>query len=576
MADELHPLVDTAEGGPTQPAVTERPLTVRGRLRQIIAVLVRNGFALELVRFGLESLLPFHRNILRDAVGREGAMRPVQLRVALEQLGTTAIKLGQILSTRADLLPPAYVAELAKLRDQVPAVPAAAIEEEIARELGSPVDRIFARFDQTPLAAASIGQVHSARLPSGEEVIVKVRKPGVAEQVEIDLRLLLDLARLAERHSAQARQYGVVALAEEFAYTLRDELDYEREGNNADTFRRQFGENPDIVIPAVYWPLTTARVLTEARLTGIAIDDVEELRRRGIDLKALAARSAELILTEVFEHGFYHADPHPGNFVVLDGGAIGAMDFGMVGRLSRGLRGELLELLDAVVAEDAARTVDGFEALGIVGIEAARESLIRDVGHLFGRFLGRPLADVRIADFAESIFGLTRRYRLRMPAELALLLKTLAMNEGVGRQLDPEFNVTAVAAPFVRRQMRQRIRPSFWEPALRRGLLDLARVGVELPGDLRRMTRRVERGEFTVVTRLDGYEAPLHRLEAMVNRLAISLLVSALVLGTSLAVVFSDPDEHSVWFNGLLAAGLLVTLSLGIWLVIAIWRSGRR
>jgi ubiquinone biosynthesis protein len=575
MSDDRR-AIEAAARGQVQPNATERPLTVHRRLRQIITVLIRNGFALELVRFGLESLVPFHRHLLRDTVGREGAMRPVQLRVALEQLGTTAIKLGQILSTRADLLPPAYIAELAKLRDQVPPVPAEVIRADVASSLGSPVDQLFAWFDDTPLAAASIGQVHAARLPTGEEVIVKVRKPGVAEQVEIDLRILLDLARIAERHSALARQYGVVALADEFAYILRDELDYEREGNNADTFRRQFLGNPDVVIPTVYWPLTTQRVLTEQRLTGIAIDDAAELTRRGVDLKSLAARSANLILIEVFEHGFYHADPHPGNFVVLDGGVIGAMDFGMVGRLPRGVRHVLLELLDAVVSEDAARTVDAFEALGIVGVEAAREALIRDVEHLFGRFLGRPLAEVRFADLAESIFALTRRYHLKMPAELVLLLKTLAMNEGVGRRLDPDFNAVGVAAPFVRRQMRQRIKPSFWEPVLRRGLLDLARMGVELPGDLRRMTRRVERGEFTVVTRLDGYEAPLRRLEAMVNRLAGSILVSALVLGTSMAVVFSDPSEHSPWFNGLLAAGMLVTFSLGVWLVISIWRSGRR
>jgi ubiquinone biosynthesis protein len=574
MVDE--PLAAAMAEAGRSPAAADRPLSVRRRLGQITAVLVRNGLARELVRFGLESLLPFHRHPLRETIGQDDPARPVHLRIALEQLGTTAIKLGQILSTRADLLSPAYIAELAKLRDRVPAVPAATIRAEIEREFGMPVAESFAWFDDRPLASASIGQVHAARLPSGEEVVVKIRKPGVAEQVEVDLRILLDLARIAERHSEQARRYGLIALAEEFSFTLRDELDYAREGTNADTFRHQFAHSADIAIPMVYWTHTTERVLTEQRLTGIAIDDVAGLKQAGVDLKGLAARSANLILTEVFVHGFYHADPHPGNFLILDGGVIGAMDFGMVGRLSRALRGDLLDLMDAVVDEDATRAVDAFERLGIAGIEGSKEALVRDVGHLFDRYLDRPLAEVRVADLADSIFALTRRHRLRMPAELVLLLKTLAMNEGVGRQLDPGFNVTGVAAPFVHTLMRQRIKPSAWEPAVRRALLDLARMGVELPGDLRRMVRRVERGEFVVVTRLEGYQAPLRRLERMVNRLVMAVLVSALILGTSLAVVFSDPEKHSPWFNGLLALGLVATVSLGIWLVIGIWRSGRR
>jgi ubiquinone biosynthesis protein len=553
----------------------DRPLTVRRRVRQVTEVLVRNGLTSELVRFGLGSLVPFQRAFRRDA-GREAA-RPEQLRTALEQLGTTAIKFGQILSTRSDLLPPAYIAELAKLRDRVPAVPAEAIRAEIEHELGMPVAEAFASYEDEPLAVASIGQVQAARLPTGEEVVIKVRKPGVAEQVDVDLRILLDLARLAERHSAQARFYGVVALADEFARTLRDELDYEREGTNADTFRRQFAGNRFVVIPEVYWSHTTGSVLTERRLRGIGIDDVEGLRGLGVDTAELAVRSANLILSEVFEHGIYHADPHPGNFVVLEGGAIGAMDFGMVGRLSSGMRRDMLDLMAAVVDENAERTVDAFEELGIAGIEAARDGLVRDVEQLFDRYLDRSLAEIRIAELTEELFAVVRRNRLRMPAELALLLKTLAMNEGVGRRLDPDFNVAAAAAPFVRTMMRQRLRPSFWQPAVRRGLTDLALLGLELPGDTRRLVRQVERGEFTVGARLVGMDALLKQVETIVGRLSIAVLVSALILGSSLVLAFEDPTKHSRgFFNAILSLSLLVTIGLALWLVIGIIRGGRR
>lgn len=412
-------------------------LARRRRLAQIVAVLSRHGFGYLLGRISLGSVVPFHKGMLGHAASDEPYTRPDHLRMALEELGTTAIKFGQILSTRSDLLAPAYVDELAKLRDRVPPVPTAATRRVIEEEFGRPVEAVFARFDDAPLAAASIGQVHAARLSTGEEVVVKVQKPGVAEQVEVELRLLLDLARVAQDRSELARRYDFMAIAEEFAWTLRGELDYEREGRNADTFRQQFAGNPDVVVPRIYWPQTTGRVLTMQRLTGVKIDDLDGLRRIRVDPHTLAVRSANLVLTQMFEHGFYHADPHPGNFLVLEGGVIVVLDFGMVGHISGVMKLDLLDLMAAVVVGDADRAVDAFEALGIAGVEANRVVLARDIGHLLDRYLGRPLAELRINEITEEIFAVVRRHGLQLPAELVLLMKTLAMNEGVGRRLDP-------------------------------------------------------------------------------------------------------------------------------------------
>jgi ubiquinone biosynthesis protein len=567
-------------GARRQPPLSQStPLTRRRRLAQVAKVFSRHGVGYLLVRLGVDGLVPLHRGLLGHAARDDPYTRPDHLRLALEELGTAPIKLGQILSTRADLLPPAYIAEFAKLRDRVPPVPAATIREVIEHEFSQPVEAVFARFDDEPLAAASIGQVHTARLFSGEEVVVKVQKPGVVEQVEVDLRLMLDLARTAQRRSALAKDYDFVAIAEEFARTLRGELDYEREGRNADTFRRQFDGNHDVVIPRIHWPQTTSRVLTMQRLAGVTIDDVAALDGLGVNRHELAVRSANLILTEIFEHGFYHADPHPGNFLVLADGAIGALDFGMVGRVSNHQKLDLLDLMAAAVEGDAERAVDAFEALGVVGVAgdtARRDALVRDMGYLLERYVGRSLADLRFEEVTAEIFATARRHYLRIPAEMVLLMKTLAMNEGVGRHLDPGFNAVAVAAPFARRVMRRRLRPSVWEPEIRHGLTDLARVSLNLPGTLRRLTRQVERGEFTVTVRPGGLDEPLRRVEAMVNRLAMSLLVAAFVVASAVIITAYRPGRGEDRLGWFIVVGLVAASVLGFWLLVVIWRSGRR
>lgn len=550
-------------------------LTRRRRLAQIGAVISRQGLSYLLTRFGLSGVLPWHRDILGSDRAEDSQTAPVRLRLAFEELGTTAIKFGQILSTRADLLPPAYLTELTKLRDAVPPIATEAIRAEIERELGKPVAELFAEFSDTPLAGASIGQVHAARLFSGEEVAIKVQKPGVADQVEIDLQLLQELARLAQRQSSLARQYDFLAIAEEFAWTLRSELDYEREGRNADVFRAQFAETPHVAIPKIYWELTTRRVLTMERLFGFKIDDLAQLDALHIDRHDLAVRSANLVLSEVFEHGFYHADPHPGNFLVLNGAVIGALDFGMVGRISRALKHELLDVVSAVIAQDPERMVDGMEAIGIAGVEENRAALVRDMSHLLERYVGLSLSELSIGEMIDTLNTVIRRHHLHIPAELALLLKTLVMMEGVGSYLDPGFNTLEVATPFVQREARRRLHPRSWEPQVRSGLTDLLRAGADFPGQLRRFGRRLDRGELTVTVRQRELDSSIHRLEGMVNRLALSILVGALIIGGALLMVAYESGDVSGWLLALFTIGIALAIALGIWLIVSMLRSHR-
>ncbi|MCO5176748.1 MAG: AarF/UbiB family protein, partial [Thermomicrobiales bacterium] len=363
------------------------------RYREIAGVVSRHGLWWLVQQFGLDRVPVLGRLGFRG--GRDGGVSQAEhLRLALEELGPTFIKLGQILSTRDDLLPPEYVNQLSKLRENAPPVEADAIIAVIERELDGQIGDIFATFERVPVGTASIGQVHGATLPDGRAVVVKVQKPGVLERINEDLHVFHQLASFAQRHSPLAEQYDLVDLAEEFSWTLRNELDYLREGRNADAFREDFAESNDLVIPEIHWDLTTNRVLTMERIEGLRIDNLAALDSAGIDRPALARRAAGIILDEVFVHRFFHADPHPGNFAVFNDGRIAAYDFGMVGRLSARNSRLLLSLLWATTREDADRIIDAATGLGIIQGRFDRHALTRDIERLIDRYQRMPVGEI--------------------------------------------------------------------------------------------------------------------------------------------------------------------------------------
>lgn len=334
---------------------------------------------------GLARVVPFERGLLGHERRAERYTQPEHVRLALEQLGATFVKLGQVLSTRADLMPPEYQAELAKLQDAAPPIPADAVQEVVAQELGADADAAFAAFDLEPLAAASIGQAHAATLPDGTEVVVKVRRPGVVDQVQQDLEILQNLVASASRRWEATAGYDLVGLADEFARTLRAELDYLQEGRNAERFAANFADDPDVQIPRVFWETTTSRVLTLERIRGIKISDLDALDAAAIDRRALAERATRVTAQMVFEDGFFHADPHPGNFFIQPGGRIGIIDFGMVGTVDDRLRERLGTLLMALAREDADRVAGALLALGISAGTVNRVALRDDVAELLAR-----------------------------------------------------------------------------------------------------------------------------------------------------------------------------------------------
>jgi ubiquinone biosynthesis protein len=536
------------------------------RSRQIARVLLAHGWG-------------FLRNN-EDKGGPEGAKvsksaRPVHLRLALEELGTTFIKLGQILSTRADLLPPAYLAELTKLQDSASPVPFEAIQKVLTSELGEPIESVFADFDPAPLASASIGQAHAATLWDGTEVVVKIRRPGVVEQVNEDLNILKELARTATKHWNFADRYDLAGLVEEFSQTLRSELDYIREGHSAERFAANFANDPSLHVPRVFWDATTARVLTLERISGVKINDLAELEKQGTDPRELARYATNVILKMVCEDGFFHADPHPGNFFIEPNGTIGLIDFGMVGVLDERTQDLLAELLIVISRQDADRLVDVFLDLGLTKKRVDRALVRRDIERLLSTYWGLPLGELRVTALLNDVVSVMRRHHMHLPANLALLFKTMIMIEGLGVTLDPEFDLTNSLAVFTEKLVLRQFSPSRLAQDLSRAGFDLAKLGAEMPQRLRRIVSAAEDGNLQIGVRPEGFDPVINRIEKIANRLVLGIIAAAFINGLAVLVSVYRPPGWQHWSWIVFVFGFVCALVLGVYLAWSIVRPRR-
>jgi ubiquinone biosynthesis protein len=533
------------------------------RSRQIAGALLTHGW---------DFLTNKEDRLTKTAASPSANSRPVHLRLALEELGTTFIKLGQILSTRADLLPPDYLAELTKLQDAASPVSFEAIREALVAELGRPIETIFAEFNPEPLAAASIGQAHAARLPDGTDVVVKIRRPGVVEQVNEDLEILKELAATASRHSEFADQYDLIGLVEEFSQTLRSELDYIREGRSAERFAENFASDPGIHVPRVFWDTTTSRVLTLERIHGVKINDLNRLDEQGTNRRLLANYATNVVLKMVCEDGFFHADPHPGNFYIEPNGLIGLIDFGMVGVLDERTQERLADLLIGIHHQDADRLVDVFVGLGVTRKRIDRASVRRDVEHLLSTYWDLPLGELKITDLLNDVFSAMRRHQMHLPSNLALLFKTVIMVEGLGVTLDPEFHMAAVLGHYAERLLEREYSPVRLARSLGRAGLDFARLGVEMPQQLRRIVTAAEDGNFQILMRPEGFEAIVDRTERIANRIVLGVIAAAFINGLAVLLSVYSPPGWERWAWAVFAFGFLCALLLGTYLAWTILR----
>ncbi|HEX6989373.1 MAG TPA: AarF/ABC1/UbiB kinase family protein [Bacillota bacterium] len=553
-----------------------RPRRIR-RYRQIAGILARHGLGAAAAQIGLSGSGRSGRAAGDPGLEEDPRALGVRLRRVLEDLGPTFVKLGQVLSTRADLLPPGIVRELSRLQDQVPPFPFEQVVAEIRRELGEAPERVFAHLDPEPLAAASIGQVHAARLHDGTDVVVKVQRPGARGVIEADLEVLRGLADLAERRSPWAGLYPFRELADEVARTLLAELDYEREAENAERLGDLLHGHAHLRLPRVYARWTTRRLLVLERLHGTKLSEVLDDPSATVDRRALARRVAAGSLEQILVHGFFHADPHPGNLLLLPDGRIGLLDFGIVGTLSEADRARLRRLVLAILRRDAEAATVAALALVRIPPDADVDALQRDLDEARRRIVRRSLRDVDLGEVVGTGFDILRRHRVRVPVNLSLVGKTLITLEGVVSRLDPDVSVVELAEPVGRALLRRQLRPG----AVLRQLRELTDVYggplLELPGLLRELLADARAGRPLVRLSLGEVEDLRRALSRLANRLAFSVLLLAMsILLGSVMVAQALAGRGALDWGSTLVQGGVVVLALAVTLLLwAIYRSGR-
>jgi len=537
------------------------------RYRQILAVLFKYGFGnlVELLRIDqyLEiGLQVIARKRSEPAERLSGAER---VRLAIEDLGPTYIKLGQVLSTRPDLVPPEFVAELARLQDRVPPFPFTEVRRILAAEFSVAPEEIFTRIDEVPLASASIGQVHRAILPDGEAVAVKIQRPGIERLIEVDLEIMLHLATLMQRHIEELSVHRPVRIVEEFARTLEKELDYTIEAASMERVARHFFNDPTVYIPKVFHAASTRRVLTSEYVEGIKISQTEQLEAAGLDRRLITARGADIVLKQVFQHGFFHADPHPGNLFVLPDNVICLVDFGMMGTVERSTREKFVELVDSVVRRDETGTARAFLRLTEWDQEPETGGFERDVADFLDRHLYKPLGEIQLGRLLQHLLELAARHRLRIPADLFLMLKALSTVEGVALVLDPEFDMIARCAPFIRSVLLARFAPQRISEDLFQLATELLEFARQFPRDLGAIARHLRQQKLVLRLEHGGLDNWLATHDQTSNRIAFSIVIAALIIGSALIVISEIPPLlYGISLIGII--GFLAAALMGIWL----------
>ncbi len=529
------------------------------RYRQITKVFLKHGLGYLIHRMGMDKYVPLPTRYSLQKCERESDYCLAdKLTHALMELGPTFVKFGQVLSTRSDILSPAFIEELERLQDKVSPVPIDQIEEQITREIG-PSNQVFAQFDPVPLAAASIGQVHRAVLKSGEQVIVKVQRPNIVAQVENDLEIFIDLARMIEKRSPEAARVGLLNLVEDYGRMLRLELDYDQEAKNTDRMRRNFAQDSSVVIPRVYWEYTTARILTEEFIEGVKLSDLAKIEARGWSRNKISHLGTEAFLTQVMVHGFFQADPHPGNIIVLAEDKIAFIDFGEIGTLTENRLMKLGQLLHGIDKKNVDKAMSALYDLGILNDNINLDDFEGEFANVVDRIYSSNMGGIDINSLRKEILGITYRYQLRLPYYLSALMKALITLDGVGKKLDPKFNISEVMEPIIQKMIAEKIKPDEMYKMLERSYYRDIKPLLSFPDNFNNLVKVTGQGKLEMSHNVALKEHFENRLSQLANRISASLIIAGGLISTSLLLIGT---KHSVEHLNNVLIGTSIGISL--------------
>ncbi|MCL4456143.1 MAG: AarF/UbiB family protein [Nitrospirae bacterium] len=550
------------------------------RLQQIIHVFLKYGFGQIVDQIHLGRYIPFKKRLKAFGVwpALKGPTIPERLRMAFEELGPTFIKLAQVLSSRPDLITVPFADELKKLQDEVPPFPVHEAKRIIEEEIRLPVDKIFDSFCEIPIAAASIAQVHSAKLLDGSIVVVKVQRPDIREQIETDINILTTIAKLLDRHVPESRFFNPSGIVDEFSKTVRKEMDFVKESRNCGRFRKKFEASPDVYIPRVYPEFITERVLVMEMIDGVRIDDLAAIDLMNIDRKRIAKAGIDAYFKQILEDGFFHADPHPGNIFVMPAGMIAFLDFGIVGRVSEELKETMANTFLALIGKNFDALIDQYIELGIVpeeiDVDAFRKDFKADLSDLLEPLYGLTLQEINFAQYLDTITHLAIKHNLKIPSDLLLINKAMLILENIGRQLDPDFDFIAASEPYASKLVRKRYSPSRLYDKAKKNIVDIGDFTFLFPRQMKQIIKKILKDDIHVKMYHVNLPAFIKDMDKSSNRISFAMIISAMLVSSAIMHASGlGPTIFGMSLLGLTAFGF--AFLFGIWLVISIIRSGR-
>lgn len=551
------------------------------RYREIIFVFIKYGFGAIIDNIGILKHINVRRKILKQTNDENIAKlsRGERLRLALEELGPTFIKMGQILSTRSDILPKDVIKELEKLQDKAPAFSFDEVKSVIQNEFGESLEEAYAEFEPTPLAAASIAQVHKALLWSGKTVVVKVQRPGIEKIIAQDMRILEDIAKFVDNHTKYGKIYNFTKMVEDFKKRLEEELDFRIEGENAEKFKKNFLKDKKVKIPSIIWTHTTRRVLTMEYIGGIPLNDFNAIDEAGLDRGAIARNLAKSVLNQILRDGFFHGDPHPGNIMVLEDGTIAFLDFGMVGSLSPERKRQFSKMLLGIVYKNSRMIIESIIDLNAVTLNVNMKKLEKDINNLRDRYVEIPLEKLKVGEVLNGIFDLVFSYNIVIPNEFNMLAKSLITLEGIVEKLDPKISVLEVAKPIAKQLIPKMFSTQHMKEEIINATMDYSRLIKELPSFLLNFLRKTEEENYAIELKIRDLENLEKRVDKVFNRLstsiillALSIVIAGILIGSGMS---ANAGAEMYKLNGIiLKIGLAIAFVIVLGLAISIFRSG--